>query len=343
MLGTHDVVEWDGDDGPIGGFAVEVGSVDAVGHRVVHGGTDFTRPVILDEEVEARLRGLVGLAPLHQPAALAAIAASRRALPGATHVACFDTAFHATLAPAAYVYALPAAWRDRWPLRRFGFHGLSHSYATRRVGQLAGVPVADLQIVSCHLGAGASLCAVRGGCSVDTTMGFTPLDGLVMATRAGAIDPGLVLWLTQSAGLSGADVQEGLEMHSGLVGLAGTADMRAVVDRGASGDPAAVLAFEVYAHRLRRELGAMKAALGAFRRLCVHRGCGRALRRRSCRLRAGCGSRGQRPLLGRRRDQRPGRAGAHVRGDRARRPRDRPGRPPFTGLSSTPGPGRIRR
>jgi acetate kinase len=206
----------------------------------------------------------VPLAPLHQPRAIAAIRAARRALPSVPHVACFDTAFHATMPAAAQVYALPELWRDRWPLRRFGFHGLSHAYAARRGAELVGAEVSDVQIVTCHLGAGASLCAVRGGQSVDTTMGFTPLDGLVMATRAGAVDPGLVLWLIRTAGLSADEVQDGLEQRSGLAGLAGSADMREVVDRRAGGEPAATLAFDVYAHRLRREIGAMRAALERF-------------------------------------------------------------------------------
>jgi acetate kinase len=252
---------WDGDDGPIGTLAAEVGGIDTVGHRIVHGGSDFTGPVIVDDMVVDRLEALVPLAPLHQPRGIAAITAARGALPRATQVACFDTAFHATLPPGAHVYALPARWRQRWPLRRFGFHGLSHAYAARRVAELAGLRVGEIELVSCHLGAGASLCAVRAGRSVDTTMGFTPLEGLVMATRAGTIDPGLVLWLIESGGLSAADVFDGLERKSGLVGLAGTADMREVVDRRARGDADAGLAFDVYTHRLRRELGAMRAAL----------------------------------------------------------------------------------
>lgn len=261
VVAEHDVADWSGDDEPIGAFARHVGGIDTVGHRVVHGGLTFTGPVVVDDAVVVRLRELVDLAPLHQPRAIAAIAAARNVVPGATHVACFDTAFHARLPPAAYVYALPAPWRARWPLRRFGFHGLSHAYATRRVAALMGRAVEELQLVSCHLGAGASLCAVRGGDSVDTTMGFTPLDGLVMATRAGSIDPGLVLWLVEAGGLSPAAVREGLEHESGLAGLAGTPDMRAVLERSARGDADAVLAFDVYAHALRRELGAMRAAL----------------------------------------------------------------------------------
>ena len=261
VIAANNVASWAGDDRPIGDFAREVGSVDVVGHRVVHGGSSLTRPVVVDDQVVEQMRELTALAPLHQLRAIAAVDAARRALPDAIHVACFDTAFHTTLSPAAYVYALPAAWRERWPLRRFGFHGLSHSYATRRAAELADRAVDDLQLVSCHLGAGASLCAVRGGRSVDTTMGFTPLEGLVMATRAGSIDPGLVLWLIQSGGLTAQEVLDGLERGSGLAGLSGTPDMREVIDRRAGGDAGAALAFDVYTHRLRREIGAMTAAL----------------------------------------------------------------------------------
>jgi acetate kinase len=252
---------WNGDPRAIGAFAEEHGPLDAVGHRVVHGGVEFTAPVVVDERVVARLGVLTQLAPLHQPGALAAIGAARAAVPAVPHVACFDTAFHATIPPAAHVYALPESWRARWPLRRFGFHGLSHAWAARRAAQLAGRPAGELQMVTCHLGAGASLCAVREGRSVDTTMGFTPLEGLVMATRAGSVDPGLVLWLLGPGGLGVREVSDALERESGLVGLAGTGDMREVLTRRAGGDERAVLAFDAYAHRLRRELGAMRAAL----------------------------------------------------------------------------------
>ncbi|HET9851663.1 MAG TPA: acetate kinase, partial [Candidatus Limnocylindrales bacterium] len=179
----------------------ELGAVDAVGHRIVHGGTELREPVAVDDEVVEQVAALTDLAPLHQPACVAALRAARAVLPDVPHVACFDTAFHATIPPAAATYALPRAWRERWPLRRFGFHGLSHAYAARRTAQLLGRPPAALRLVTAHLGAGASLAAIRDGRSVDTTMGFTPLEGLVMATRSGSVDPGLVLWLQQEGGL----------------------------------------------------------------------------------------------------------------------------------------------
>jgi acetate kinase len=243
---------------------------DAVGHRVVHGGERFSHAVRIDGEVKEALRELTELAPLHQPKSLAALDAVSRTLPDVPAFACFDTAFHATLNSAAATYALPKAWRERWPLRRYGFHGLSHAYASRRVGELTGAR----RIVTCHLGAGASLAAVADGRSVDTTMGFTPLEGLVMATRSGSVDPGLVLWLEERHGMSPREMSEALERESGLAGLAGTADMRVVLERAATGDPDALLARDVYVHRLRAGIAAMIAALGGLDALVFTGGVG---------------------------------------------------------------------
>ena len=235
--------------------------VDAVGHRVVHGGERFAGPVVVDDEVRAQLESLVDLAPLHQPASLAGMDAVRAALPGVPAVACFDTAFHATMPAAATTYAVPAEWRGRLGVRRYGFHGLSHAYAARRAARLLGRDVAGFRLVSCHLGAGASLCAVRSGESVDTTMGFTPLDGLVMATRSGSVDPGLLVWLQERHGLSAAEVGDALEHRSGLLGLAGTADLREIESRMDTGDDEALTAFAVYTYRLRAAIATMVAAL----------------------------------------------------------------------------------
>jgi acetate kinase len=247
------------DDAELVSALAEVGHVDAIGHRVVHGGERFRGAVRIDDTVIEELRGLAELAPLHQPGSLAGIDVALRALPDTPNVACFDTAFHVTIPPAAHTYPLPAEWRTRWPLRRYGFHGLSHAYATRRAGELLDRD--DLRLVTCHLGAGASLTAVRGGASVDTTMGFTPLEGVVMATRSGTVDPGLVLWLAQRQGVPVAELAEGLERRSGLNGLAGTPDMREVLARADAGDEPAQLAFAVYVHRLRAAIGAMTASL----------------------------------------------------------------------------------
>ncbi|MFI0412416.1 acetate/propionate family kinase [Actinomadura sp. 3N508] len=246
---------------------------DAVGIRFVHGGRDYIQPVLIDDEVTKRLDALADLAPLHQPLSLHALGEIRRALPGVPAVACFDTAFHATLPEAAATYAIPAEWRERFGLRRYGFHGLSHSYAARRAAELLDADLSGLRLVVCHLGAGASLCAVAGGRSVDTTMGFTPLDGLVMATRAGAIDPGIPLWLL-AHGVPAAEVSDGLEHHSGLRALAGTGDMRELRSRAAAGDEAVASALAVYHHRLRACAAAMTAALGGLDALVFTGGIG---------------------------------------------------------------------
>jgi acetate kinase len=250
-------------------------AVDAIGHRVVHGGTRFTSGVRLTAEALSGIRDLTSLAPLHQPPALAAIDALTAALPDVPQVASFDTAFHATLPPAASTYAVPSAWRERWDVRRYGFHGLSHAYASRRVAELLDREGDDgLRVVTCHLGAGASLTAVLGGRSVDTTMGFTPLEGLVMATRSGTVDPGLVLWLSTQQGLPPAEITEALERQSGLLGLGGTSDMRAILDGARDGEHGAVLAREVYLHRLRASIAALTASLGGLDAIAFTGGVG---------------------------------------------------------------------
>jgi acetate kinase len=258
------------DEGALAEWVRGAGAVDAVGHRVVHGGERFRAGVRIDPGVFAELQALSGLAPLHQPKSLGGIRAVERALPGVPAVACFDTAFHATLPDAAATYAVPAAWRERWGVRRYGFHGLSHAYAARRAAELTGAT----RVVTCHLGAGASLAAVRDGRCVDTTMGFTPLEGLVMATRSGSVDPGLVLWLLERDELTVAEMTRALEHESGLAGLAGTADMREVLARADGGDPAAVLALDVYVHRLRAAIAAMAAAIGGVDALVFTGGVG---------------------------------------------------------------------
>jgi acetate kinase len=241
---------------------------DAAGHRIVHGGTRFREAVRVDDAVVAALHELTDLAPLHQPKSLAALEATTRALPDTPAVACFDTAFHATLSPAAATYALPAQLRQRFGVRRYGFHGLSHAYAARRAGELA--PGAT-RVVTCHLGAGASLAAVRDGRSIDTTMGFTPLEGLVMATRSGSVDPGLVLWLLEHGRMQESELAAALEHDSGLLGLAGSADMREPLARD---DGDARLALDVYVHRLRAGIAAMAAALGGLDALVFTGGVG---------------------------------------------------------------------
>jgi acetate kinase len=258
---------WDGspDHPELTAFLAKNGNGAVLGHRVVHGGSRFSGPVLIDQAVVAAIGELADLAPLHQPRSLAGIEAARQALPDAPAVACFDTAFHAGMPESAVRYALPASWTSRFGLRRYGFHGLSHAYAGRRAAALAGLDLDHSRIVSCHLGGGASLAAIHDGRSVDTTMGFTPLEGLVMATRSGSVDPGLLVYLLRDGGLSVDDLSAGLEQASGLAGLAslpsGSGDMREVRAAAAAGNPAALLAIEVYLHRLRREIAAMAAAM----------------------------------------------------------------------------------
>src|SRR6185437_10134179 len=247
------------------------------------GGTEFVDAVLVDADVLRRLHALSDLAPLHQPKSLRGVEVVGRVLPGVPAVACFDTAFHAGLPAAAATYALPAQWRrqfdqGRFTLRRYGFHGLSHAYAARRAAQLLGGDPASLRIVTCHLGAGASLAAVSGGQSVDTTMGFTPTEGLVMATRSGSVDPGLVVWLAQHGDLSPAELADGLDSRSGLAGLAdlanGSGDLRDVRAAAQAGSLEATLAIEVYLHRLRSEVAAMAAAMNGLDALVFTGGVG---------------------------------------------------------------------
>jgi len=259
--------EGDADVNSLAGFIRSAGQVDAVGHRIVHGGQRFRGPARLDDAAIAELEALIDLAPLHQPRSLAGVRAVRTVLPDLPAVGCFDTAFHTTIPDPAATYPLPAEWRERWGIRRYGFHGLSHAYAARRSAELVNRPAERLKVVSCHLGAGASACAVANGRSVDTTMGFTPLEGLVMATRSGSVDPGLLIWLQQNGGVGVAELSEALEHRSGLTGLTsgtqagGSGDMRDVRTAMQAGDARAVLAFQVYIHRLRAGIAAMAAAM----------------------------------------------------------------------------------
>ena len=262
--------------------AVLPADIDGVAVRIVHGGPDFRGATLVDGTVLRRLRDLAWLAPLHNPAALALIDRVRELRPDVPIVGCFDTAFHATLPEAAATYPVPRSWTTMWGLKRYGFHGLSHAYASRRTSQLLGGRPSRL--VSCHLGAGASLCAIRDGVSVDTTMGFTPMEGLMMATRSGSIDPGIIL-LALREGLSVDDVERQLEHASGLFGLAGSADFRTVATAADGGDEAAVLAVSVYHHRLVQGAAAMAASLGGIDALVFTGGVGEnqaSLRQRVC-------------------------------------------------------------
>jgi acetate kinase len=285
LIGERDLpaIREEGDGDAVGAAVDELGPADAVGHRIVHGGERFRDPVLIDAGVERALRELTDLAPLHQPKSLAALDAVSEALPELPAVACFDTAFHATIPAVAATYALPAIWRQRFGIRRYGFHGLSHAYAARRAAELVGR--SDLRLVTCHLGAGASLAAVHDGRSVDTTMGFTPLEGLVMATRSGSVDPGLLLWLLEREGVDERELAETLEHRSGLLGLAGTAEMPEVLARADAGEPDASIAIDVYTYRLRASIAAMAAAMGGLEALAFTGGVGEnspRVRKRAC-------------------------------------------------------------
>jgi acetate kinase len=250
------------DDAALASAVRAMDGVEAVGHRIVHGGPRYTTSTRIDHELIAYLVSISDLAPLHLPSALAGITAVRAILPKIPAVACIDTAFHSRMPAAASTYAIPQAWREHHGIRRYGFHGFSHSYASRRAAEMLRRPASELRVVTCHLGSGASLAAVAGGRSVDTTMGFTPLEGLVMSTRSGTVDPGMMLWLQRHAGTGEAEMSEALDQRSGLLALAGTPDMREVLKRKSAGDEASSLAFDVYIHRLRALIASMAAAMG---------------------------------------------------------------------------------
>ena len=253
----------------------ETDDPDAVGHRIVHGGSEYSQPTRIEPAVEERLERLSELAPLHNPPALRFVEAALALRPEVPNVACFDTAFHATLPPEASTYALPADWTRRWSLRRFGFHGLSHAYASRRAAELLRRPLSELRLVTAHLGSGASLAAVAGGRSVDTTMGFTPLEGLVMARRSGTLDPGLLLWVQRSGAIDAEAAERALEHDAGLLGLSGrSGDMREVLAGLGEGDERCRLAFDVYSHRLAGQAAAMAASLGGLDALVFTGGIG---------------------------------------------------------------------
>ncbi|MCT9929971.1 acetate kinase [Planotetraspora sp. A-T 1434] len=236
--------------------------VGAIGHRVVHGGSRFVEPTLIDDEVERAIEELAPLAPLHNPANLKGIRVARRAFPGLPHVAVFDTAFHGTIPPHARTYAVPREWTEKLGVRRYGFHGTSAAYVSRRAAELLGRPYDEVNTIVLHLGNGASATAVRGGRSVDTSMGLTPLAGLVMGTRSGDVDPALPAYLNRVAGMDLPEIDEALNKRSGLLGMSGANDLREVWKLVDSGDENARLAMDVYGYRLRGYIGAYYAALG---------------------------------------------------------------------------------
>lgn len=257
---------------------------DAVGHRIAHGGEEFHEATLITEAVLKRIEACTPLAPLHNPANLEAVVVARDLWPDVPHVAIFDTAYHRTIPDSAYTYAVPKEWRERG-LRRYGFHGTSHKYVGMRAAEALNRPITDLKIISCHLGNGASVCAINRGFSMDTSMGMTPLEGLVMGTRSGDVDPGLFSYLERELGLSVKDIETGLYKESGLKGLAGSHDLREIEASAAEGDLDAQLAINVYAYRVRKYIGAYAAAMGGLDALVFTGGIGEnshSMRRRIC-------------------------------------------------------------
>ncbi|GAA3592163.1 acetate kinase [Kribbella ginsengisoli] len=244
------------------GPSLDAVEVAAVGHRVVHGGSRFADPVLIDDELIDAVTALVPLAPLHNPANLEGMRVARRLFPELPQVAVFDTAFHQTLEPAAYTYAVPLAWRDDHDIRRYGFHGTSHAFVSAESARFLGRDPAGLNVIVLHLGNGCSAAAIRGGVSVDTSMGMTPLEGLVMGSRSGDLDPAIHAHLVRELGWTVEEVDHALNFDSGLKGLAGGNDFRELSTRVEAGDPVAQLAFDVYCHRIKKYVGAYYAVLG---------------------------------------------------------------------------------
>lgn len=234
----------------------------AVGHRVVHGGSRFHRPTVIDDAVLAELRELSALAPLHNPPAVLGIEVARKLLPDLPHIAVFDTAFFHDLPAAARTYAIDADVAAQWGIRRYGFHGTSHEFVSRQAAAFLGVAPESLNQIVLHLGNGASASAIAAGRPVDTSMGMTPMEGLVMGTRSGDVDPGIVFYLNRTAGLGVTDIETMLNRRSGMYGLSGEIDFRVVHRLIADGDASAALAYDVYIHRLRKYVGAYLAVLG---------------------------------------------------------------------------------
>ncbi len=260
---------------PATGAIKDLSEVSAVGHRAVHGGSFFTAPALVTPEVIAKMEEYAPLAPLHNPPILLGIREALRVLPGVPQVAVFDTAFHTTLPARAHVYALPYRYYTEHGVRRYGFHGNSFQYVSQRVDSLLGGRLGDIKVVIAHLGNGASIAAVAGGKSVDTSMGLTPLEGLVMGTRPGDVDPGIILYLMRQLGLAESDVDRVLNKESGLLGVSGVGnDIRDVLAAAAAGDERCKLAIELYTYRLKKYVGAYAAAMGGLDVLVFTAGIG---------------------------------------------------------------------
>lgn len=261
--------------GTAGGESGQDDVITGVGHRVVHGGAVFRDSVGIDDGVKAAIARFSELAPLHNPPALEGIEAAQSLLPGVPHVAVFDTAFYAHLPPSAYLYPVPYEWYTDWGIRRFGFHGISHAYCAGRAAELIGHDLRELRLVSCHLGNGCSATAVRGGKAVATTMGFTPMEGLMMGSRSGSIDPGILFYIQQHRGITAEQLDDLLNHRSGLLGVSGvSSDFRRVEAAARSGDERARLALEMYAGRVRAAVGALAVTMGGVDGLIFTAGVG---------------------------------------------------------------------
>ena len=244
------------------GVVKTINEIEAVGHRVVHGGESFSNSVLVDSEVKAEIRRLFDLAPLHNPAHMMGIKAVETNLPDVPQAVVFDTAFHQTMPKKAYMYAIPKVLYKKHKVRRYGFHGTSHNYVSQRAAEVVGRPLEDLKIITCHIGNGGSLTAVEGGKSIDTSMGMTPLEGLMMGTRSGDLDPAVVPFTMMKEDLTVNEVNSMLNKHSGLLAISGlSSDMREITDAMAEGEPNATLAFEMYVYRLRKYIGSYAAAM----------------------------------------------------------------------------------
>jgi acetate kinase len=245
------------------GVIKDKSEIEAVGHRVVHGGETFSDSVLITDEVIEKIRENIELAPLHNPHNLRGIMACKRLLPDTPQVAVFDTAFHQKMPEYAFIYGLPYELYKKYKIRRYGFHGTSHRYVSKRASEILGVPIEKLRIITAHLGNGCSMAAVKYGVSVDTTMGFTPLEGLLMGTRSGDIDPAIVLYIMGREGLTMAEVNALLNKHSGLVGISGvSSDMREIIREMKNGNMRAKLAFDVFCYRVKKYIGAYAAVMG---------------------------------------------------------------------------------
>jgi acetate kinase len=247
---------------PDHGVIQSMDEISAVGHRVVHGGEEFVESVLITEEVEDAIERYFDLAPLHNPPNMEGIKACKKLLPGVPQVAVFDTAFHETIPQHAYLYAIPYELYEKHFIRRYGFHGTSHRYVAQRAAEMLNQPLETLKMVTCHLGNGCSMTAVKNGKSVDTSMGFTPLEGLVMGTRSGDIDPAIILYLISRLGMNPEEINTMLNKESGLLGLSGYKDMRDVQKSAAEGSQKARIALRIFAYRVRKYIGAYAAAMG---------------------------------------------------------------------------------